>query len=76
MVEIMSNHLTSDHAVDQLMHGSLEDLRESCYYFHKDLYGTKGHHLLKYSYAELANWIVSHYSWNEDTQRWEYKNIQ
>lgn len=70
----MATFKTADQALDDLMHGDIEDLRASCYYFHEDLYGTKGTHLINYSYAELANWIVSHYKWDEKIQEWVYKN--
>jgi hypothetical protein len=61
---------TKDQIVDRMMHANVDDLRESCYFAHKDQYGIKGHHLLKYTVAQLVSWWISHYEWDEKGQLW------
>jgi cob(I)alamin adenosyltransferase len=65
--------LTSDQAVDRLMHCTQEDLYDMCYEAHKDQYGTKGKYMHQYTVSELVNWWICHYQWNEQHQYWDTK---
>lgn len=73
MTNVLTSAHTKDTAVDKLVHMSHQDLYELCYYAHKDQYGFKGHHLARHSRAELASWYISHYDFNEKTQKWYSK---
>ena len=62
--------ITSDQALDRLMHASRENMFEMCCDAHKDQYGVKGRHFSTYNKLELVNWFVSHYQWDEEGQYW------
>ena len=49
-------------------------LAETCYYLHKDQYGTKGHHLLRYTLEELVGWLITHYRYDVKEQCWMSKH--
>ena len=66
----MTNAYTKDTAVDRLVHNSHQKMYELCFFAHKDQYGYKGHHMATRTRAELVSWYISHYDFNEKTQRW------
>jgi hypothetical protein len=53
-----------------LYSGDRNTLAETCYYLHKDQYGTKGQHLLRYTSEELVGWLLTHYYFSETDQCW------
>lgn len=65
--------LSADEAVDRLMHMSRQSLFDICHDAHKDQYGMRGQHFGSYSKAELVNWYISHYKWDEKDQYWDSK---
>jgi hypothetical protein len=62
--------INKDQAINKLMYAKIDDLRETCYYAHKDHYGMKGHHLLSASKGDLVSWWVSLYDFDENKQYW------
>lgn len=73
MTNVLTSVYTKDTALDKLVHMPHQDLYELCYHAHKNQYDYKGHHLARYSRAELVNWYISHYDFNEKTQQWYSK---
>jgi hypothetical protein len=65
--------VNKDQAINKLMTVPQVVLAEQVYYMHKDQYGAKGHHVMKYSVPELVSWILSHYEWNDEHQIWNTK---
>ena len=64
--------LTYDQVVDKMMTSySQAELFEICSESHKDQYGVRGRHMAEYSIAELVNWWICHYKWNQARQFWE-----
>lgn len=65
--------LTEDQAVDRLMYQNTYDLRETVYWAYKDFYGYRPSHLTTMKHAELVSWILFHYKWDVQNQRWNNK---
>lgn len=63
---------TTAQAIGNLFLGSREDHEETCYYVCKDVYGYRDD-FARYTYEELISFFLSVYDWNEETQRWDFK---
>jgi hypothetical protein len=67
--------MSKDQALDDLMHGDRESLMESCRQEHEYLGLVNTPDFSKMTYAELANWWVTHMYWDQPAQSWLPKSF-
>lgn len=66
---------TYDQAVDELMHGETEILRDSVL-TEASLMGSNEqtlNTLRRYNHAQLVNWWISYFKWAEKSQIWQFR---
>lgn len=67
--------MNKDQAVDNLMvKFKIESLRDVIYNCYKDQYQACGYHILGYDKPALVSWLLYHYDWDENLQKWISKN--
>ncbi len=67
---------TADQALDELMHGDTESLRQSVLdeAAIMDVTSVTFQNIKeKYNHAQLVNWWVSYFRWNEHNQTWWFR---